>query len=357
MARATVKRTARAKGRARAKTRRAPAAVKPRRPLAIDWHTHIFLPEVVEFNRDHLVVNNFRPPTPEQMNRTGFTRGGMSWDPDPKARLKKMDEMRVDIQVLSASLVHQCTYWAPAHDALRMDKMSNDAIAEMCSYAPHRFVGIASVPLQAPDLAARELDRAVNQIGLRGANIASYVNDEEIGEARFWPFWAKAEELDVPVYIHPAGIRGERFQKYLLWNSVGQTIEETMAMFSLIHEGVMDAFPNLKVVMAHGGGFLPYYAGRVDRNTEAERRPRLGAKLTEVVSAYFKRFWYDTCMYDPFTLRSLAARVGPSRLVMGSDYPVGDLDPVGFVWKERALSETAKVGILGKNAARLLKIG
>ncbi len=334
--------------------RRAPAKVAPRRPFAIDWHTHIFVPEVVAFNRDHMVVNGFRP-APESANRRGGERGGMTWQMDADGRLAKMDEMRVDVQVVSASLVHQCTYWAEPQDALRYDRLSNDRIAAFCAQRPDRFVGIATVPLQSPALAAAELERAVG-LGLKGANISSNVNGAELGLAGLEPFWEKAQALDVPVYIHPHGAVGDRFQRYLLWNSIGQSFEETMAMFSLIHDGVMDAYPKLKIVFAHGGGFLPYAPGRVDRNTSDERLERLGSKATGMASTYFDRFWYDTCLYDAAMLDTLADRVGPERLVMGSDYPVGELDPVGFIQQDRELSKADKTGVLGDNAAKLLKL-
>ncbi len=351
---AAAKKPAARKTPAKAAPRKAPARVRAPRRFAIDWHTHIFVPEVVAFNRDHMVVNGFRPAEPNA-NRAGGERGGMTWQMDIDGRLAKMDEMRVDVQVISASLVHQCTYWAEPQEALRYDRLSNDRIAEFCALRPDRFVGIATVPLQSPALAAAELERAVG-LGLKGANISSNVNGVELGLAGLEPFWEKAQALGVPVYIHPHGSMGDRFQRYLLWNSIGQSFEETMAMFSLIHDGVMDAYPKLKVVFAHGGGFLPYAPGRVDRNTSEERLARLGSKAVDMASTYFDRFWYDTCLYDAAMLDTLADRVGPERLVMGSDYPVGELDPVGFVEKDRELSAADKRGVLGDNAAKLLRL-
>ena len=337
-----------------AAAKRAPRGPKTK-PFALDWHTHIFVPEVVSFNRDHMVVNGFRPAPPQEGR--GFTRGEMTWDLDPVQRTKTMDDMRVDMQLISASLVHQCTYWAEPEESLNYDRMSNDRIADLCQKFPSRFVGIATVPLQAPELAARELERAVRELGLKGANISSNVNGVELGLAKLDPFWAKAQELDVPVYIHPHGSVSDRFQRYLLWNSIGQNLEETKAMLSLVHDGVMDDYPKLKIVFAHGGGFLPYAPGRVDRNSEEGRRERLGSKIKTRVSDYFDRFYYDTCLYDAAMLFTLASRVGADRLIMGSDYPVGDLDPVGFVERERSISDSTRKGILGGTAAKLLKLG
>jgi aminocarboxymuconate-semialdehyde decarboxylase len=354
------RRTSRTKKRSAPKTakraaKRTSKGRKPK-PFSLDWHTHIFVPEVVAFNKDHMVVNGFRPAPPQEGR--GFTRGEMTWDLDPAQRTKTMDTMRVDMQLISASLVHQCTYWAEPEESLRYDRMSNDRIADLCAKFPSRFVGIATVPLQAPSLAAAELERAVTSLGLKGANISSNVNGKELGQAGLDVFWSKAEELDVPVYIHPHGSADMRFQRNLFWNSIGQNLEETMAMLSLVHDGVMDEHPRLKIVFAHGGGFLPYAPGRVDRNTDEERRPRLvGSKIKARVSDYFDRFYYDTCLYDPIMLGTLSARVGAERLIMGSDYPVGDLDPVGFVERERSISDATKKGILGGTASRLLKLG
>jgi aminocarboxymuconate-semialdehyde decarboxylase len=301
-------------------------------------------------------MNGFRP-VPQAQEGRNFTRGEMTWELDPVKRTDTMDKMRVDMQLLSASLVHQCTYWADPEDSLKYDRMSNDRIAELCHRFPSRFVGIATVPLQAPELAAAELERAVTDLGLKGANISSHVNGTELGMAGLEPFWAKAVELDVPVYIHPHGNGDPRYQRYLLWNSVGQNLEETMAMLSLVHDGVMDAYPDLKIVFAHGGGFIPYAPGRVDRNSEPERRERLASKIQGRVSEYLDRFYFDTCLYDAGMLYTLSQRVGPDRLIMGSDYPVGDLDPVGFVERERSLGEKERRGILGQTASELLKIG
>jgi aminocarboxymuconate-semialdehyde decarboxylase len=368
MARAAKKRTVKKPAkRSAAKRRSAPrlAAKKktsaPRgpkaKPFALDWHTHIFVPEAVAFNRDHMVVNGFRP-APQAAEGRSFTRGEMTWDLDPVKRTDTMDKMRVDMQLLSASLVHQCTYWADPEESLKYDRMSNERIAELCQKYPSRFVGIATMPLQAPELAAAELERAVKELGLKGGNISSHVNGTELGLAGLDPLWAKAVEIDVPIYIHPHGSASDRFQRFLFWNSIGQNLEETMAMLSLVHDGVMDAYPTLKIVFAHGGGFLPYAPGRVDRNTDNERRGRLnGSKIQGQVSEYFDQFYYDTCLYDPIMLNTLASRVGADRLIMGSDYPVGDLDPVGFVERERSIGDSVRKGILGGTASKLLKIG
>ena len=153
--------------------------------------------------------------------------------------------------------------------------------------------------------------------------------------------------------IHAEGIRDLWFQKYALWNSAGQSIEETRCMASLIYEGTMDRFPRLKLCVAHGGGFLPYYAGRIDRNYIEKAFTRVN--LTKTPSDYLKQnFWYDTCIYNDDQFDYLVEKVGAERILMGSDFPVGEEDPVQFVKRCRRLSSAAKERILGLNAAELL---
>ena len=162
------------------------------------------------------------------------------------------------------------------------------------------------------------------------------------------------DELGLTVWIHPEGVRDPWFQRYALWNSAGQSIEETKAMASLIYEGVMHRYPDLKVVIAHGGGYFPHYLGRMDRN-HANRPDTVRNTGGKRPSEFLRSFHYDTCVYDPQVLKVLLERVGADRLVMGSDYPVGEKDPVGFV--ERCGVSPAELAMIcGGNAARLLGI-
>ena len=198
-----------------------------------------------------------------------------------------------------------------------------------------------------------EMERAVGQLKLKVANISSSYNGVYMGDPLYHLFWAAVHAHDVTVWIHPEGIRDPWFQRYALWNSAGQSIEETKVMASLVYEGVMERFPGLKVVMAHGGGYFPHYLGRMDRNTQ--NRPdtvkNIGGKKP---SDFLRAFHYDTCVYDPQVLQVLLERVGSDRLVMGSDYPVGEKDPIGFVESCPGVSKLDLALIAGGNAARLL---
>jgi aminocarboxymuconate-semialdehyde decarboxylase len=334
-------------------------AGRSRRPFVIDFHAHVLMPEAVAFAEGHVVQG--APPNdpriPEEAKRAAREWGEKNNHKmvDFQERLRDMDKAGVDVQVLTPSLVHQYTYWADPETGLKMEKLINDRMAEYVAIAPDRFVGLGGVPLQAPILAVRELERCVQELGLRGVQISSTAGTMELGHPALRSFWEAAEKLGAVIYIHPAGETSPRYAKFQLWNSIGQPLEEAMAMSSLFYEGVLDAHPRLKLCIAHGGGYLPFYAGRVDRNYL--EKPFTRVNMSKSPSDYMRRhFWYDTCLYNQDMLEYLVRKVGSSRIVMGSDYPVGEAEPVGFITTSRELSPGEKAAILGKNAAALLGI-
>lgn len=338
-----------------------PRRTRARKPFVVDMHAHIQNPpEVMAFTKGRTIDSSIPPGTPEDLAAQDrrwvedFTRK----QNDLKLRLEEMDRTGVDVQVLTTGILRSCTYWATPEDGLRMDRLINDWTAELVARKPDRLVGLGSVPLQAPALAIKELERCMGPLGLKGVQVASCVGDVnaggmELGDSRLDPFWAAAERLGAVVFLHPAGVLGERWHRYQLWNSIGQNNEEALAMASLIYEGTMDRFPRLKLCVAHGGGFLPYYAGRIDRNYIEKAFTRVN--LTKMPSDYLKHnFWYDTCIYNDDQFDYLVEKVGAERILMGSDFPVGEEDPVQFVKRCRRLSSAAKERILGLNAAELL---
>jgi aminocarboxymuconate-semialdehyde decarboxylase len=319
----------------------------------IDFHSHIMVMEVCDFvkrNRPpeateyQLVDNYLRGAAAQRKRHPRATSDALA------ARLADMDEAGVDIQVVFCHVAQYC-YWASAEDGARMARLGNDRLAEFVARRPDRFVGMGMVPLQDPAAAVVELGRMTGELGLRAVAVNTHVDGIELGDARHDPFWAKAEALGVPVFVHPSGFAHPRFTRHLMWNGVGQPIEEAIAMSSLIYEGVLDRFPGLKLGIAHGGGFLPYYAGRVDRNFR--NRPHETPRINREPSEYMRRLFYDTVVYNVDMLEFLAHKVGPDRIVLGGDYPVGEDDPVAFV-RQAKLSEGDKRKILGENAARLL---
>jgi aminocarboxymuconate-semialdehyde decarboxylase len=321
-------------------------------PLVIDFHVHMLEPEVFKASANKTVFTGFGA-TPASAPRPGAQQlmGRMF---DPAAEIEDMDARGIDMSVVTASTVLQGTSWADPQTDLALCRRCNDQAADWVARHPKRFVGSCVLPLQDPKLALQELERSVQKLGLRVANISSSYNGVYMGDPLYHPFWEAIEALGVTVWIHPEGVRDPWFQRYALWNSAGQSIEETKCMTSLVYEGVMTKFPKLKVVMAHGGGYFPHYMGRMDRNT-ANRPDTVRNTGGKTPSAFLRSFYYDSCVYDPQVLKVLIERVGADRLVMGSDYPVGEKDPVAWL-RGCGLAGEDLARVAGGNAARLLGI-
>jgi aminocarboxymuconate-semialdehyde decarboxylase len=230
-------------------------------------------------------------------------------------------------------------------------------MAASLAEAGGRHAGLATVPLQAPALAAEELRFAVTSLGLRGAMIDPNALGRPLGDRAFDPFWKAAADLGAPVMLHPFLLEAvERFGRHYLHNLVGYPFETTLAAGSLILGGTLDRFPPLDVVLVHGGGFLPYHVGRFDRGHAG--RPEVRADGAALPSGYLRRFHYDTLVQFPPALAFLVQTVGADRVLLGSDHPfwLGDPEPVRIV-RDAGLPAAAHAAILGDNAARLYKIG
>jgi aminocarboxymuconate-semialdehyde decarboxylase len=334
---------------------RARRAARSPRPIVIDIHAHVTVPEVIAFARGHVVATHtpYDPRMTKEMIEEAErwiadNRRRMS---DISLRIADMDRTGVDIQVLSSSTVVQNTNWADAETGLKMDRLCNDRLAELVAAHPDRFVALGGVPLQSPAHAIVELERCMKQLRFKGIQISSTAGDVELGAASLRPFWARVQELGAVVYLHPAGNLDKRFVPHQFWNSIGQPFEETMAMAALIHDGVMDEFPDLKICIAHGGGYLPYYVGRLDRNYK--EKPQTRVQMTRTPSEYLRLFHYDTCVYNVDILEYLVHKVGAGRIVIGSDYPVGEEFPIKFVRQSRKISAEDKEKIVWKNAAKM----
>jgi aminocarboxymuconate-semialdehyde decarboxylase len=340
--------------------RKAPAK-GGKRPFVIDVHTHIRAPRLLDFIRQNPLPKS--SSAVEDWFSAGSTGNLASLDrdktrwarlTDAKTRLRAMNRQGIDIQVLSANFPVTCYCMSPAK-GLKAAVISNDEVAEFVDQAPDRFVGLAVVPLQDAKRSAGELERSVKELGLRGAWIASNILGMELGDRRLWPFWAKAEELGVPIFVHPLGTTDvSRLKKFHLFNTIGQPLEEAMAMASLILEGVMDAYPRLKVVICHGGGYLPFYSGRSDHAYRTHKIVRENAK--QPPSTYLRRFYYDTIVFDHDMLSVLIKKAGLGQVMLGSDYPLVMEDAVAFLKGARQLGREAKERIYWKNAAKLMKI-
>ena len=270
---------------------------------------------------------------------------------DIALRLKEMDATGADMQVISPSILQQCTYFAEPQAALKMERLGNDRIAEAVARHPDRLIGLGSVPMQDADTAVQELTRCVRDLRFPGIIVSSNVNGIELGDARLRPFWAAAERLGATVFIHPAGSADPRLRQHRMVITVGQPLEEAFAQASLVYEGIMDAYPQLKIVIAHGGGFLPFYTGRVDNDY---RLGRGGQNLKGDFSSYLPRFFYDTVLFNPDMLDYLVSKVPPSRVLLASDYPFAEKRPVKFVRRAKKISRKDQDAILGANSARMM---
>jgi aminocarboxymuconate-semialdehyde decarboxylase len=326
------------------------------RPRAIDFHAHIIVPEVYAVAAEHNIFSELPtdPGVTDEMRakvteRAGTVLGRMS---DLTDRIAKMDAMGVDVQVLSASLVHQGLEWADGQTSLRLARTTNDWIAKAVAGNPARLIGLGTMPLHVPSLAVAELERCMRELGLKGAAISTTAGGLELGDPALRPFWEKAEALGAVIYIHPGGNRDRRFKRFHLWNSVGQAFEEAMAISSLMYDGVLEQLPKLKICISHGGGYMPFYMGRIDRNYLEKANTRVNMSKPPI--DYLRMLYFDSCVYEKPVLRNLVDKVGADRVLLGSDYPVGETKPIEFVRETDGLSQTQKDGIVRSNAAALL---
>ena len=319
------------------------------RTPVVDFHVHMLDHEVFRASTNRTVFTGFgaNPVSEPRPGVQNLMRRMFS----PDAILEDMDARGIDYAVVTSSTVLQGTSWADAELDATLSQRCNEQAAQWQALHPKRLVGSMVLPMQDVPKAMQELGRSVAQ-GLRVVNLSSSYQGVYVGDPRFHEFWAEVERQGLTVWIHPEGVQDPWFQRYALWNSLGQSIEEAKCMASLIYEGVMTKFPSLKVVMAHGGGYFPHYMGRLDRNTL--NRPDTVANTGGVTPGQMlKCFYYDTCVYDPQVLKVLHERVGADRLVMGSDYPVGEKDPVQWL-RDAGLAGAELEAAAGGNAARLL---
>ena len=273
-------------------------------------------------------------------------------------RFAVMDAQKVDMEVLS---VNPYWYAKPRDLAAQIVRINNESMAELCAAHPERFAGFCSLTLQDPQLAVTELETAMRRQGLKGAAIAANMNGVEFSDPRFNPVWAKAEELGAVLFIHPLSVPllAPRFRgNGWLANTIGNPLDTTIALSHLIFEGTLDRYPGLKILAAHGGGYLGSYADRMDHACMVNPRecdPSI--TLRKRPSEYMKQIWFDSLVFTPEALRHLVATVGAGQVVLGSDYPFPwQLNPVDHVLATDTLSAEEKVGILGGIAARLLNI-
>jgi aminocarboxymuconate-semialdehyde decarboxylase len=277
---------------------------------------------------------------------------------DAGSRLMAMDRMGVDVQGL-ATFVSEYFYWAPAADAARSARIQNENLAAAVAANPTRFAAFgATVPLQDVDLAIAEMDRAVDDLGFKGLQIGGTVDGHNLDEPRFRPFWAAVEAKGIPVILHPNGYpESDRFGDYFLTNCIGNPLETMVAATRMIFSGLFEEHPGIKLVLLHGGGYLPFYCSRADHTWEV--RPETRVRIPDrPPSDYMKMLYYDTMVFQPLYLRHLVEVVGADRVMLGTDFPfdMGETDPVALIDATEGLSPAELDAIKGGTAAKLFDI-
>jgi aminocarboxymuconate-semialdehyde decarboxylase len=320
-----------------------------RRVRTVDVHAHTFVPEVMD-----LVKNT---PLADYATAQLATKALPLGDPQ---RLIDMDAQGIDYQAINVNAWGYAADRALARDVVALQ---NEKISQYCAKHPDRFVGMATLALQHPDLAADQLDQAVRKLGMRGAAIGGSVEGVELSDRKFDPFWAKAEELGVLLFMHPQPATGTTLNPRLsgrggLGNTIGNPLETTVFLSHLIFEGTLDRFPGLKICAAHAGGYLASYSGRSDALCGRGGGNGADCKaLKKRPSEYFKReLVVDTMIFHEDGLRHLVAEAGIGQIVYGTDYPFDWPVGIDFVLNASFLRDADKEAILGGNARRLLRI-
>jgi aminocarboxymuconate-semialdehyde decarboxylase len=324
----------------------------------IDVHAHALILEVAQLVQDTEAFAAEQAAQSAQfgvesteLNNRRFKEDWLQPLTDLDTRLSRMDSSGVDVQAVSVNPT-QNHYWADAALARDIVETANSRLAEMVSAAPHRLVGLGTVALQHPGLAAEQLRRA-DRLGLRGVQISTTAGGRDLSDRDFDEFWSCAADLGALVFVHPAGCAfGDRLSSFYLGNIIGQPLETTVALSHLIFGGALDRHPNLRICGAHGGGFLPQYLGRADHAFETRPECRT---MSRRPSEYVRNMYFDSLVYRSDTLRQLISVAGADRVLLGTDYPfdMGVDDPLARLGELDAVDRAA---VAGGNAAELLRI-
>ena len=322
-----------------------------KRVKTVDVHCHVSVPEATDLLKGTKI---------ERRLGAGIAIGGYDDAGLTPARIQIMDEMGIDVQAVS---INAFWYSADQDLASKLIDLQNQKMAEMCAAHPDRFVAFASVALQFPELAAQQLETAVKKYGMRGVAIGGSCEGKELSSPEFDPFWAKAQELQSLIFVHPqnsqnaTGIQDRVKGSGALFNVIGNPLETTIFLSHMIMEGTLDRFPNLKLCAAHGGGYLPSYADRLDHGC-VTFPDQCNKKLKKKPTEYLRQIYIDSLVFSPEALRHLVAVVGPDHIGLGTDYPYPWTDtPVDHLMATPGLSDADRTAILGGTMSKLLRIG
>lgn len=342
--------------------------------MKIDLHTHILPRDWPDLDTKYgyngfIRLDHYEPCSARMMVGDRFFRKITDNVWEPKRRIEEMDEAGISMQVLSTVPV-MFSYWAKPADALDLSRKLNDHIADVVRDHPARFTGLATIPMQDPDLAASELERSIRQLGLRGAQIGTHIDANShfgradtlnLDDGSLHPVWSAAEELGAAIFIHPWDMLGtERMPKYWLPWLVGMPAETSLAICSMIFGGIFERFPNLRIAFAHGGGAFPFTVGRVDHAFNV--RPDVVAAENSISPRRYlahdgnpARFYVDSLVHDADALQLLLKLFGSQRVAFGSDYPfsLGETHP-GKLIESMKLSEKEKTQVFSGTVREFL---
>jgi aminocarboxymuconate-semialdehyde decarboxylase len=347
--------------------------------MKIDLHTHILPRDWPDLDAKYgyggfIRLDHYKPCCARMMIGDRVFREITDNVWDPKRRIEECDREKISMQVLSTVPV-MFSYWAKAADALDLSRRLNDHIAGVVRNHPGRFAGLATIPLQDPDLAASELERCVRELGLRGAQIGTHVDANphsgridtlNLDNASLQPVWNAAEQLGAAIFVHPWDMFGkERMPKYWLPWLVGMPAETSLAICSMIFGGVFDRFPKLRVAFAHGGGAFPFTIGRIEHafhvrpdlvSMENKTNPRKYLARADKQKITPARFYVDSLVHDAEALRLLLNLFGAERVALGSDYPfpLGEAHPGKLIESIKELSSQEKMRLLSGTAREFL---
>jgi aminocarboxymuconate-semialdehyde decarboxylase len=343
--------------------------------MKIDLHTHILPRDWPDLDKKYgyggfVRLDHYKPCCARMMIGDRVFREITDNVWDPKRRIEECDHAGITMQVLSTVPV-MFSYWAKPADALDLSRRLNDHIAEVVRDHPKRFAGLATIPLQDPDLAATELERCVRELGLSGAQIGTHVDanthcaqneTQNLDDASLDPVWSAAEQLGAAIFVHPWDMAGkERMPKYWLPWLVGMPAETSLAICSMIFGGVFERFPKLRVAFAHGGGAFPFTIGRIEHGFEV--RPDLCATDNTTSPRKYlahgdtpARFYVDSLVHDPDVLKMLLKLLGATRVALGSDYPfpLGEAHPGKLIESMKEFSMKEKTQLFSGTAREFL---
>jgi aminocarboxymuconate-semialdehyde decarboxylase len=338
------------------------ATSKTGKTKVVDMHCH-YLNPVVNAKTAHLNAAQYDPTVIYANALTNETNKKQMATRAPKLtgvteRLVDMDRMGVDIQAVCPAPYHFFYFTEPGYGA-ELAREVNEGIAQVAADTPDRFVGMGTVPLQDSQLAIKELNYCVKQLGMRGIEICTNVNGKNLTDPslKLDKFFARCEELGVVIFMHPLGYtQADRLTNHYFNNVIGNPLDSTVAVSHLIFDGVLQRYPKLKFVVAHGGGFIAHYWARMDHAWRA--RPDCRTIIKNPPSSYLEKFYFDSITFDPEMLQRLIDKFGADHVVLGTDYPydMGEEDPLGLIKQVKRLPKAARDLIQGGNAARLLDI-